>query len=147
MIPNRLKFGLNVSSGKGYEMLSSNVCFNSELGIAKTLKKGGTRKWAPLISNGESVVIINNSTTQKDYSRSANITYKIFRTVDDQYVERNIIIPPLGQHRINIAEDNEVRTFIGNQSGWVYLESDNPFVNAWYFTFGSSGVVGADHSF
>ncbi len=147
MIPNRLKFGLNVRTGKGYDVLSSNICFNSELGIPKALQKAGTRKWAPLISNGESVVIINNSTTLKNYDRSASITYKIFRTADNQYIERNVVIPPFGQHRINTVEDKDVREFIGNQPGWVYVDSDNPFANAWYFTFGSSGVVGADHSF
>lgn len=147
MIPNRLKFGLNVSTGKSYDVLSSNICFNSELGIPKTLQKVGTRKWAPIINSGESVIVINNTTTLKTYDRSANINYKIFRTSDNSYIERNIVIPPMGQERINTVEDSEVRDFIGGQPGWIYIESDNPFANAWYFNFGTSGVVAADHSF
>jgi hypothetical protein len=147
MIPSRLKFGLNVSAKPDLGTFPSNICFNSELGIPKTLQKAGTRKWAPIIHNGESVIVINNSSTLKKYDRSANVTYKIFRTTDNQYLEREVVIPPLGQLRIETEKDEEVRNFIGNQPGWIYIDSDNPFTNAWYFNFGSAGVVGADHSF
>jgi hypothetical protein len=146
-IPSRLKFGLNVLNASKTGALPCNICFGPELGITKTLQKTGTRKWAPILQSGESVVVIVNSTTKKEYNTSANISYKIFRAQDDFYIEREYCIPPLGQIRISASMDEEIRDFLGSKAGWIYIDSDNPFVNAWYFVFGPSGVVGADHSF
>ena len=36
---------------------------------------------------------------------------------------------------------------MNNKTGWVTIQSDNPFVDGWYFNFGKNGVVGADHLF
>lgn len=147
MIPNRIKFGLNVSMLNHDKGLSSNICFNSELGIAKTLQKKGTRKWAPLVNNGKSLIVLNNSSTLLDYDKSAGVNVRIFRESDNNYLERHYTIPHFGQKRIILDEDTEIAEFLGGKSGWVYIDADSPFVNAWYFNFSESGVVGADHAF
>jgi hypothetical protein len=147
LIPNRMKFGLNISMINQDKGLSSNICFNSELGLSKTLAKKGTRKWAPIVNNGKSIIAINNSPTLIVSDKAADIVVKIFREADANYLERHYTIPHLGQVRLLINEDAEIADFLMGKSGWVYIDADNPFVNAWYFNFSESGIVAADHSF
>ncbi|HXS38192.1 MAG TPA: hypothetical protein VN721_15930 [Flavipsychrobacter sp.] len=146
-IPNRIKFGLNIKVENTMQGLSSNICFNSRLGLPQVQKKTGTRKWAPLVNNGDSMVIIDNAATLKNYDQEAKVVYKIFREGDNEFIEREEIIPPYGQRRIEINKDTELKEFVGDKSAWIYVDADNPFVGAWYINFGKSGVVGADHSF
>jgi hypothetical protein len=146
-IPSRLKFGLNVGVGGTTESLASNICFAADLGIGKTLQKKGTRKWAPILNKGEACIVVTNSSTLKKGGITANIKYKIFRESDDSFLEYKSSIPAHGQLRISPKHSFEINEFLQGQPGWVYIDSDNPFVNAWYFNFSESGVVAADHSF
>ena len=44
-------------------------------------------------------------------------------------------------------EEWKNKNFLKNKSGWITAQSDNPFVNGWYFEFSKNGSVGADHLF
>ena len=60
-------------------------------------------------------------------------------------ITREYNIPANGQVRITL--DEELKKFIGNNSGWITCKSTNPFIDAYYFDFNDSGIMGGDHSF
>ena len=39
------------------------------------------------------------------------------------------------------------KNFLKNKTGWVTIQSDNPFVNGWYVEKSNAGFIGADHFF
>lgn len=55
------------------------------------------------------------------------------------------VIAPFEQ--VKILYDDKLIEKFNDETIWITVISDNPFVNAWYFNFNESGVVGGDHSF
>lgn len=146
-IPTRLKFGLNVGLAHHALDLPTNICFNSELGNPAVLKKPRTFKWSPILNHGRSVVVVTNSSTRRVHDTPALLQLAFFRERDDLSLERTVMLPPFGQLRLDIQRDAELKDFLGDETGWVTIVSDNPVIKAWYFDFGDSGVVGGDHCF
>jgi len=144
-IPTRLKFGLNIGKENLIYDLPTNICFNSQISNANILKKNTSFKWMPFVNDHESVIIINNSSFVRNYKKEANVTVDVYNTSSSEKITREYCIPAHGQIRITL--DNELQKFLGNNSGWVTCKSDNAFVNAWYFDFNDSGIMGGDHSF
>lgn len=147
VIPSRIKLGLNVGVEGKEAKLPCNICFSVGPGNPALEKKPGTFKWSPIVNLGTSVLVFENSSNKKVYTRSANIDVKVFRENDQKFIERTYTLPPFGDLRINIKDDDELRTFLGESSGWVTAKADNPYVIGWYFDFHESGAVGGDHSF
>ena len=144
-IPARLKFGLNIGKENCKYDLPTNICFNSKLSNINVLKKNSSFKWMPFVNNHESVIVIQNSSFQKDYEQDANIFVDIYNTNSSDKITREYNIPGNGQVRITL--DEELKKFIGNNSGWITCKSTNPFIDGWYFDFNDSGIMGGDHSF
>jgi hypothetical protein len=146
-IPTRVKFGLNVGKENNYDTLPCNICFAPSLGNPNVLKKQGTFRWAPFINIGNSVIAFTNSSFEKKYERSANVKLSFHRQADDQTISRQLSIGPNCVYEIDLSKDFELREFFNGESGWVAAQSDNPFLNGYYFDFNENGSVGADHIF
>tara|TARA_B100001123_G_scaffold444954_1_gene595189 strand:- start:327 stop:1904 length:1578 start_codon:yes stop_codon:yes gene_type:complete len=144
--PARLKFGLNIGCPKKYNV-SSNVCFNAHVPNASTLKKVGTFKWAPIINKTNSILTLSNTSFLKKNNKKANITLKFWNEINDKFIKRTISINDNGSFWFYLNKDSEVTKFLNNKTGWVTIQSDNPFVNGWYLEVSNSGIVGADHLF
>ncbi len=144
-IPSRLKYGLNIGKKNKKYDIPTNICFASHLSNINTLQKKGTFKWFPLINSGESLGIIENSSFIKNYDKIANIKVCFYNNEQKESIERDYIIAPNGQLRITF--DKELIKFSKNLPIWVTVNSDNPFIKAWYFEFNDSGIMGGDHSF
>lgn len=99
----------------------------------------------PLVNQGNSLAVIQNSSFCKDYNKEANVEISIHHTASYNTINRSCTIKPNAQIRIEI--DDEIEEFLGKKSGWVTVNSDNPFVNCWYFEFNDTGIMGGDHSF
>jgi hypothetical protein len=147
-IPTRIKYGLNVGIRNRPFNLPTNICFAPEISNPKILNKPGTFKWAPILNKNESEVIITNCGPNKNYNRPANITIEFYREKDNEILTESVWLLPYSQYRVNTKKFNDLNDFFGKDSGWVTINSDNPFVNAWYFDFNDeTGVVAGDHSF
>lgn len=146
-VPTRLKFGLNIGMCGRETDLPTNVCFNSKIANPAMLRKPETFRWLPILNHAKSVAVINNSSSVKSGFREANIELAVYREADQETIHRKLTIPENGQVRIALAEDDEIRNFLGQDTGWIAARSDNPFVDTWYFDFSDAGVVGGDHGF
>jgi hypothetical protein len=146
-IPTRIKFGMNVGIHNREIKFPSNICFAPSLGNPKILQKKGTFRWAPFINIGKSEIILTNFAPLKSYDKAANIILKFYREQDDTIVERKICIKANAIETIRSEEDKEIKEFFSNHSGWLTIDSDNAFVNGWYYDFHESGSVAADHVF
>ncbi len=146
-IPTRIKFGLNIGIDGSSVTLPSNICFAPLLGNPAMLKKTGTFRWAPFINIGRSEIVLTNSSSLKDYTRTANIKLTFHREADDSTLNRTISIAPNAIHVFALESDDELSEFYNGKSGWLAAVSDNPFLNGYYFDFFENGSVGADHIF
>ena len=144
-IPTRLKYGLNIGKRGMKHDLPTNICFNSNISNIKTLDKKQAFKWMPIVNQHQSLIIIQNSSFCKDYSQKANIIVSFYHIFSDRTLVREFVIPANGQTRI--LPDDEIKDFLNDNSGWITVNSDNPFVTGWYFEFNESGIMGGDHSF
>ena len=144
-IPTRLKYGLNVGlENRSYD-LPTNICFASQISNLSILKKKGTFKWFPLIGSANSRAIIHNSSFLKNYSKEANIRVSYYSKTIENTLEEEITLAPFEQIEIRYTE--KLIQIFNDETIWITITSDNPFINAWYFTFNDSGAVGGDHSF
>lgn len=144
-IPTRLKYGLNVGMYNAKFDLPTNICFGSQISNVKLLDKKGTFKWLPLLNQGTSQAVIENSSFVRNYKREANIIVTFHRKNNDEVIERQYTIPANGQIRLEV--DDELVRFSPTDALWLTIRADNPFVKAWYFSFNESGIIGGDHSF
>ena len=144
-IPTRLKYGLNIGKRGMKHDLPTNICFNSDISNIKILDKKQAFKWMPIVNQHQSLIIIQNSSFCKDYSQKANIIVSFYHIFSDRTLVREFVIPANGQ--IRILPDDEIKDFLNDNSGWITVNSDNPFVTGWYFEFNESGIMGGDHSF
>lgn len=144
-IPTRLKYGLNIGLNNGKLDIPTNICFASNPPNKTILKKTGTFKWFPLIGKSNSIGIIDNASFVKNYDKVAECLITFYSKDDGLTLNKKVSIEPYGQYLIKY--DNELKKVFCDETIWVTVKSTNPFINAWYFTFNESGVVGGDHSF
>lgn len=143
-IPTRLKYGLNLGKLNTKFDLPTNICFGSQISDIRIIEKTGTFKWFPLLNQGGSIGVIENSSFVKNYNKYANVQVTYYGG-ESEVIKENYKIPPHGQVRLEMSE--ELRDFSGGRAIWVTVKSDTPFVKAWYFEFNESGIMGGDHSF
>ena len=60
---------------------------------------------------------------------------------------KEISIPDNGSYRFILNKEKKIKKFLDRKTGWITAQSDNPFVNGWYFEFCKNGSVGGDHLF
>ena len=143
----RLKFGLNVGNSRNTDALPSNICFNVQVPNLNELKKKGTFKWGPLQNKSGSEILLSNISFVKKNYKQAKVTLKFWNEFNGNFVKKKIIIPDCGNYRFILNKDKKIKSFLKNKTGWITVQSDNPFVNGWYFEFSKNRSVGGDHLF
>ena len=145
-VPTRLKFGLNLGFKNKYD-IPSNICFNAHVPNEKILTKPGTFKWGPLLNKFQSMFAISNTSNLLKKNKEANILLKFWNEKNKNCLKKKIKINDNGSYWFNLNKETKIKRFLGKKTGWVTLESDNPFVNGWYIEKSKHGIIGADHLF
>lgn len=147
-IPPRLKFGLNIGYLSNVQLnLPSNVCFNAIIPDNFTLYKKGTFKWAPIINKKNSKIIISNMSNLKKRFRSAKLILKFWREQDNKFIKKSLKLKDNGSYCFELNKNIIIKNFLNKKTGWITIESDNPYINGYYFEDNGNGVIGADHFF
>lgn len=145
-VPTRLKFGLNLGLKKKYD-IPSNICFNAHVPNKKILSKPGTFKWGPLLNKFESIIAITNTSNLKNKNNKARINLCFWNEFNDKKIQKKIIINNNGTYWFYLKKNQKIKKFLRRKTGWVTIQSNNPFVNGWYIEKSKYGFVGADHLF
>ena len=147
-IPLRLKVGLNIikKTSKNFH-LPSNVCFNTIAHNHLKMNKKETFRWFPIINKRNSQFIISNISPVKKGFRSSNIILKFWREKDNRFVKKKITIRDNGFYWFKLNKNKTIKSFLKSHPGWVTVDSDNPFVDGFYFEDNENGIFGADHIF
>lgn len=145
-VPARLKFGLNIGMS-GDQDIPCNICFNAKMPNEKTIAKPGTFKWAPIMIEGNSYVIIGNDSFEKNYTKKAKLIIRIWNHQKENSFDIEVLLNPHGSYRFDWREHLGLKEFLDGKGGWLTVTSDNPMINAWYFQDMGFGVIGGDHSF
>ena len=147
-IPTRLKFALNVGQRKMRYNVPSNICFNVRVPNSNIVNKPSTFKWGPIIQGNVSQLLISNISYLKNGFKDANIILSFWNDKKDKKpITKKIKINDNGFYCFDLKKNFSIMKFMNNKTCWVTIQSDNPFVDGWYFNFGKNGVVGADHLF
>ena len=147
-ILTRLKFGLNIGNIKDdKETFDSNICFNAHVPIRSFENKKKTFKWGLLLNKNNSKVLISNLSFLKTKHKEANLNLKFWNNYNNEFINKKVIIPKNGNYFFNLNKQKKIKDFLRKRSGWVTIESDNPFINGWYMDISKNGSVGADHLF
>jgi hypothetical protein len=75
------------------------------------------------------------------------VELNFYREQDGESLRRKIVIPPFGIYHLEVEQDQKLKQFLGNFSGWMTAFSENPNLYGWYFDFSKAGFIGADHLF
>ena len=145
-IPTRLKFGLNLGERNKYD-IPSNICFNAHVPNEKILTKPGTFKWAPILNRFNSIITISNTSNLKKKFKNANIVLKFWNEFNEKSMKKIIKIKDNGSYWFDLKKNKKIKKFLKNKTGWITIQSDNPFVNGWYIEKSNDGIIGADHLF
>lgn len=145
-ILTRLKFGLNIGLNK-FNSIPSNICFNAHIPNKDVLKKKSTFKWGLIQNINESLVVISNMSFLKNKFKKANIELKFWNANNSSYLKKNITINDNGSYWFYLSKEKKIKKFLDKKTGWITINSDNPFVNGWYLEISKKGSVGADHLF
>ena len=146
-ILTRLKFGLNVGKKTNEETFSSNICFNAQVPVNSILKKSGTFKWGLLQNSNDSNILLSNISFLKKKFKKADVVLKFWNEHSDISMHKKITIPDNGNYYFSLNKNKKIKKFFKGKSGWMTVQSNNPFVNGWYFEFAKKGSVGADQLF
>ena len=146
-IPARLKFGLNVGVFGSKARFPCNICFNAKVGNPLLENKPGSFHWCPLFDEGRSIVTISNFSPQKYYQKSANLKVKFYNEKGFSGIEKNIVLPPYGEFRLDTIENSEIKSLLQDGIVWITIEANNPNIQGFYFNFNQSGAVAGDHFF
>lgn len=145
-VPTRLKFGLNLGFKNEYDV-PSNICFNAHVPNKKVLLKPGTFKWAPILNKHDSNFTVTNTSNLKIKNKKANVILNFWSENNNKSIEKKITINNNGSYWFDLNQENNIKKFLKNKTGWVTVKSDNPFVNGWYLEKSKVGFIGADHFF
>ena len=145
-VPTRLKFGLNLGLKKKYD-IPTNICFNAHVPNERILSKPGTFKWCPILNKFNSSVVITNTSNLKNKFKKAVLKLNFWNEFNGKKIQKNIVINDNGVFWFDLNKDIKIRSFLKKGTGWLTVQSDNPFVNGWYFESSEHGFVGGDHLF
>jgi len=147
-ILTRLKFGLNIGKIKECkDSFESNICFNAQVPIGSIENKKSTFKWGLLLNKNNSQILISNLSYLKTKYKKANLNLKFWNNYNNDFIKKKITIPGNGNYFFNLNKQKKIKDFLKKNSGWMTIESDNPFINGWYLDISKNGSVGADHLF
>ena len=145
-LPSRIKFGLNIGKPNKFDV-PSNICFNAQVPNSEIFKKPGTFKWCPILNNKNSSIILANFSYAKKGFKKSIVNIKFWREKDQKFLEKTIVINDNGSHYLDMNKNKKIKSFLGKETCWATFNSNNPFLNGYYFEDMGSGIVGADHLF
>jgi len=144
-LPTRIKIGLDL--GGSEKLLPCNICVNLQPYNPAFVGKPSTFRWLPFLADQPyPTVWIMNSSPEISYQREAQLTVTFFREQDAATIVRTITLPANGFTLLDL-QDLELKTFFADQTGWLTVQSSNPYTTTYYFTESNSGIVGGDHGF
>ncbi|CDR32978.1 hypothetical protein [Criblamydia sequanensis] len=145
-IPSRIKIALDVTQKK--EILGCNICTNLQPFNPDFEKKNKSFRWAPLVfDTPHFCLFIMNSSPEKDYKKSDKILLQFYRESDLEILRKEIEIPPHGAFLIDTTKSEDLEAFFQGKTGWVTVESGNPYLVTYYLALHPSGAVGGDHGY
>lgn len=146
LIPSRLKFGINF--GSPYKMdIPTNICFGATNVNFNILNKPKTFKWTPIINKKKSYFVITNGSFVKNGFKKAKIKLSFWNEKSSKPLHKKITIQDNGIYWFNLQKDKRVKKLLFSKSGWATIESDNPFINGFYFEDMKKGILSGDHVF
>ena len=144
-VPTRFKVAYNLINKESEP--STNICFNSILPNHATLEKKGTFKWCAIIDPLNSIICISNISFLKNKFKDAKVDLKIWSIKKNVCIKKKLHVKNNGNVYLDFRNNKKIIKFLDNKSGWITMQSDNPFLNGFYFDFNSSGSVSGDHFF
>tara|TARA_B100001564_G_C20649449_1_gene676093 strand:+ start:382 stop:1953 length:1572 start_codon:yes stop_codon:yes gene_type:complete len=144
-VPARMKFGLNFHKPTSDTNLPSNICFNANVPNEKLLLKPGTFRWCTIFDAFSQKIYLHNSSFIKSGFNDAEISIKVYREIDAESLNWDILVPYNGTIDILEGQKKSVDEFLQGSTGWVTFTCSSPFVTGYYITDFGKGVIGADH--
>ena len=147
-ILTRLKFGLNIGKlEEANNSFESNICFNAQVPVNNFERKKSSFKWGLLLNKNDSQILISNLSYLKSKHKKANLTLKFWNNYNNKFISKRVIIPKNGNYFFSLNKQNRIKNFLKKKTGWMTIQSDNPFINGWYLDVSKNGSVGGDHLF
>ena len=81
----------------------------------------------------------------KDKFSDAKINIELYRERDSEILKWDINLPYNGTMEVIKPMVNQIKKFLGEESGWIAFSCDTPFIKGYYITDFDKGVIGADH--
>ena len=94
-----------------------------------------------------SYFIISNTSNLKNKNKKANVVLNFWNELDNKFLRKKMLIKNNGSYWFDLNKNKKIQKFLKNKTGWVTIQSDNPFVNGWYVEKSNAGFIGADHFF
>lgn len=145
-IPSRLKFGINFGNPQKID-IPTNICFGATNVNLNILNKVKTFKWTPIINKKNSYFVITNGSFIKKGFKKARIKLNFWNENNSKILQKKITIQDNGFYYFNLQKNKKIKKFLFSKSGWATVESDNPFINGFYFEDMQKGILTGDHIF
>ena len=100
-----------------------------------------------MICRGNKCCAITNTSNLKGKYKKANIKMNFWNEFNNKKILKKAIINDNGVFWFDLNKNKKIKEFLKKGTGWVTIQSDNPFVNGWYFERSMYGFVGGDHLF
>ncbi|MCH8109036.1 MAG: hypothetical protein IIB15_02810 [Chloroflexi bacterium] len=147
-VPSRVSMGLDIGYDNKPGRLPTNVSFALQVPIPAREERGSSFRWGPLLAdNSNPIVHLSNASVLRNTRQSANVKLTVYRSEDNQLMEKNLIIPPNGSYMLDASEGTELHDFLQGSVGWYTASADTANLDTWYLARHKSGIVGGDHGF
>ncbi len=142
-IPVRQKVALNVKK-KGTDM-GTNICFSPHTAPETSQANATRHHWFP-IGGSDAFIGTVHSTLFSDSDQGPRQFGLTVATVDNQKISVQRELPPRGFILLSPETEPEIFEKLGENLGYVYVESKGMPFDSFFFSIKKSGV-GGDHSF
>ena len=62
-------------------------------------------------------------------------------------MKKNVIINDNGSYWFNLNNNLKIKKFLNNQTGWITVTGDSPFLSGFTVEDSNTGILAADHVF
>ena len=142
----RHKFGLNIYKNRHMEK-GCNICFGpSSLYEDKVKHQKFSTKWGPVGGKENFIFTIHNVSFNKIQESSKNIfEISFYNSFNEKFI-KTIKLKPNDSFLISVDKDTELKKFLRNELGYIYVKSDTWCQDSFFFSLKGNYIAG-DHSF
>ena len=140
--PERNKLGLNIGVSD-IDNTSTNICFSPTLNNKKLNDKQTHSTWSPIGGKSRFIVYFHNTSLNPKIHNS-DLEVIIFSKNGSTNSVKFALEPD--ESIIFSSEDKSIYNTIGDELGYLFFKTSNPYYSSWYFSLSEFGV-GGDHSF